>query len=572
MIKKNVAETIVETLQQAGAKRCWGIVGDTINLFTDAIRRSDIRWMHVRHEEAAGFAAGAEAYLTGEPAICAGTCGPGSLHYVNSLFESHRNGAPLVFIASDVERTEVGLNFPQEVDQRKIYEQCSVFCEYISHPDQARRITVMAAQAALTKKGVAVIVVNGDMFSQTPTDDLPWSVHQARPVLRPNQTDLQKLADKLNQANKVTIYAGIGARGAGEQVAQLAERLNAPVGQTSRAKQFVEPYTDHLVGMIGLFGNSACAAAIEDADVMLCLGTGFAWTESYPSQERVVQIDHDPSEIGKRAPVALGLVGDVGDTIEALLPLIRQKTDRQHLQTSLKRYADDLKRFDEVVEKSKGDMIHPQTVASSLNRLAKVDAIFTADVGTAMVWMLRYLQANGQRQFLTSLKHATMANGLSQAMGLAAAYPNRQVIAMCGDGGLSMLMGELLTLRQEKLPVKIVVFNNHTLGFVELEQRVEGMLDAYTELNNPDFVKLAESCGLTGYRVTQAEDLETTMQTWLNTDGAALLDVQVNRMELVMPDNVKANQMATSAMFGMKAVLGGRASELVSLVRDNWLR
>ena len=567
-----VADVVVDTLIAAGARRCWGIVGDTINHFTDAVHGSGLTWMHVRHEEAGALAAGAEAYMSGELAVCAGTCGPGSLHFVNGIFESHRNGAPVVLIASDVDRAEAGLGFPQEVDQRKIYEQASVFCEYISHPDQARRITAMAAQAALARRGVAVVIVNGDMFREDCADDLAWSVHRPAPVVRPCDDELGRLAEMVDAAGKVTLYAGIGARHAAGQVLALARHLCAPVAHTSRAKAFIEPDNPHNVGMIGILGNRAGVEAIEGADLVLCLGSDFAYTQFWPDKARVVQIDTEAAHLGRRAPVQLGLVGDVGATIDALLPLVAAKSDDTHLNAALGQWEKDRKAYEDAAREPDQDLIHPQFVTRMLDRLAADDAAFTADGGSPMVWCLRHVRATGARGFLISLLHGTMANAYPQAMGIAAACPGRQVIAMCGDGGLSMLMGDLLTLKQEKLPVKILVYNNGALGFVEMEQRVEGLLDAFTSLENPDFAALARACGLAGYRVERSGDLEAKMRAWLDADGPAILDVPVSRMELVMPPRIEAGQVASTALFGFKAVLNGRASEVVSLLRDNFLR
>lgn len=567
-----VSEIMVDALEKAGAKRVWGIVGDTINHFTDVVRKSSLRWMHVRHEEVGGFAAGAEAYSTGELAVCAGTCGPGSLHFVNGIFESHRNGSPVVLIATDVARSEVGLGFPQELDQRKIYEQASVFCEYISHPDQARRITTMAAQAALTKRGVAVVIVNGDMFTEKSDDLLAWSVHRCTPILRPSDKDLLRLAELVNGAKRITIYAGIGARDAGPQVIELAHKLKSPVVHTTRAKAFIEPNNPNNVGMTGVLGNKAGMEAIEACDLMLCLGSDFAYTQFWADKARVVQIDSDPTHIGRRAPVHLGLVGDVGATVDALMPLIDAKTDDRHLVHALERWTLDC---DAYIKRAKGHdskLIHPQFVAQMLDRLADEDAVFTADGGSPMVWALRHLRATAGREFLMSLLHGTMANAYPQAMGFVAAHEGRQVIAMCGDGGFTMLMGDLLTLKQENLPVKILVFNNGSLGFVEMEQRVEGLLSSFTDLENPDFAALAKVCGIAGHKVTDANDLENKMQAWLDEDGPSLLDVSVSRMELVLPPEIEVGQVLSTALFGAKAVLDGRTKEVVALLRDNFLR
>jgi len=567
-----VADVIVRTLSEAGAERCWGIVGDTINHFTDVLRRSDIRWMHVRHEEAGAFAAGAEAYVTGRLAVCAGTCGPGSLHFVNGIFESHRNGAPVVLIASDVDRAQAGMGFPQEVDQEKIYAQCSVFCQTIRHPAQAGRVTALAAQAALTRGGVAVVIVNGDMFTEEVPDDLPWSVHRPAPVVRPSEAELAELAGMIDAAERTTIYAGIGARNAHDEVVALARVLKAPVAHTTRAKEFIEPDNPFNVGMTGILGNRAGMAAMEGCDLLLCLGSDFAYTQFYPENARIVQLDIDPTHIGRRVPVDLGLVGDVGATIRALGPHLRPRGDDRFLRRMLARYRKDLQGYLGEAEEPDPNLIHPQYLTRVIDALADDDAAFTADGGSPMVWMLRHLTANGTRSFLTSLGHGTMANAYPQAMGIKAAQPARQVIALCGDGGFSMLMGDLMTLRQENLPVKIAIFNNASLGFVEMEQRVEGMLDAFTGLDNPDFAMMARAAGLEGWQVEDARDLPAAVQRWLDAPGPALLDVKVSRMELVMPPKIEAGQVASTAMFGIKAVLDGRTGEVVSLLRDNFLK
>lgn len=567
-----VSEIVADTLVQAGAKRVYGIVGDTINHFTDAVRQSDLAWVHVRHEEVAALAAGGESYLTGELSVCAGTSGPGSLHFVNGIFESHRNGAPVVLIASNIDRTEEGLGFPQEVDQKKVYEQASVFCERISHPDQARRITAMACQAALAKGGVAVIVVNGDMFKETSDDALPWRVNRASPVVRPSDAELDALAAMIGDADRITLYAGIGARGAAAQVKALAEKLGAPVAHSTRSKEFIEPDNPWNVGMTGILGNKAGMEAVADSDLMLCLGTDFAYTQFYPEKAKIAQVDIDAAHLGRRAPVDLGLVGDVGATIDALLPRLKARAPGAHLTDAQAQWQKDLQGYRESGSESDPELIHPQYVTNMLDRLAGEDAIFTADGGSPMVWMLRHLTAKGDRRFLTSLLHGTMANAYPQAMGIQLAYPDRPVVALCGDGGMTMLMGDLLTLVQEELPVKLLIFNNSSLGFVEMEQRVEGMLDSFTGLRNPDFAQLARTIGMEGARVEAAGDLEDAMRDWLRAEGPALLDVKVSRMELVMPPKVEAGQVFGTAMFGLRAVMGGRSGEVVQLLRDNFLR
>ncbi|MGA8206038.1 MAG: thiamine pyrophosphate-dependent enzyme [Woeseiaceae bacterium] len=571
-MSKTVSEILVDALYEAGARRCYGIVGDTINHLTDAVRRSKLEWVHVRHEEVGALAAGGEAYMRRELAVCAGTCGPGSLHFLNGIFESHRNGAPLVLIASNVDRAEEGLGFPQEVDQRKLYEQCSVFCERIAHPDQARRIAVMAAQAALARSGVAVIVVNGDMFRQKSEHDRPWRIHRPRPMVRPADEELDDLAAAISRASRITLFAGIGARDARDDVVELASRLHAPVVHTSRSKEFLEPDNPFNVGMTGILGNSAGYHAVADCDLLICLGTDFAYTQFYPEKAQIVQVDIDPLNIGRRSPVDLGLVGDVSATLRALLPRLTQRSDDTHLRRARARWEKDLERYEDDSGGTDPELIHPQQPVRLLDRLAADDAIFTADGGSPMVWLLRHLKANGRRRFLTSLSHGTMANAYPQALGIARAYPGRQVIALCGDGGLTMLLGDILTLVQEDIPVKLLVFNNGSLGFVEMEQRVEGLLDAFTQLQNPDFAELARVCGMHGARVETGDALQGAMESWLRHDGPALLDVKVSRLELVMPGKLEVSQVASSALFGVKAVLGGRADELLDLLRDNFLR
>ncbi|MCO1334949.1 thiamine pyrophosphate-dependent enzyme [Microbulbifer sp. OS29] len=569
---QTVSEVIVDTLVKAGAKRCYGIVGDTINHFTSAVRTSDLEWVHVRHEEVGAFAAGGESYLTGELSVCAGTAGPGSLHFINGIFESHRNGAPVLLIASRIDRAEQGFGYPQDVDQQRLYEQCSVFCETLTHPEQARRMISQAAQAALNRRGVAVVQISGDIFKEKSNDVLPWSVHRPVWIARPSDSELDTLAKKINQAKNITIYGGIGCRFAHDETVKLAQHLAAPIAHTTRSKEFLEYDNPCNVGMNGILGNPAGYRAIMTCDLLLCLGTDFAYTQFYPEKATIIQIDSEAPHLGRRTPLDMGLVGHVGATIEALLPRLKARTNSTFLDDLRTRYAKDLKEMEGRGKEPDPSLIHPQFVAQTLDKLANDDAVFTADGGSPMVWLLRHLRANGKRSFLTSLSHGTMANAYPQGLGMAKAYPGRQVIAMCGDGGMTMLMGDLLTLVQEKIPLKVLVFNNHSLGFVEMEQRIEGLLDSYTGLHNPDFGRVAEACGITGTSVESADQLEESMQTWLAAEGPALLSVQVNRVELVMPPEVTAQQISSTALFGLKAILSGRGDEVVDLLRDNFLR
>ncbi|ART80989.1 pyruvate oxidase [Oceanisphaera avium] len=565
----NVAEVMVEVLLEAGAKRCYGVVGDTINHLTDAIRRSDMEWVHVRHEEVGGFAAGGEACMTHHLSVCAGTCGPGSLHFVNGLFESHRNGAPVVFIASQVSTADMGVGFPQDVDQQKIFEQYSVFCETLVNPEQAQRLTAIAAQKALALGGVAVIIVPGDIFTQKPDTALPWRSHVFNPRVLPSEAELEAVAERINKGKKVAIYAGFGCHNAREQVLAVAKKLNAPVAWTSRAKDFIEYDNPYGVGMTGVFGLEGGFHALTKCDTLLLLGCSFAWTQFYPEEATIIQVDIDPGKIGLRHPIELGVVGSVRDTCATLVDKLEAKPDTAWLDKCRHLYQDAL---DKACQHSDKDtLIHPQELTYALDQMAAKDAVFTADGGSPMVWMLRHIFSHEHRRTLGSLLHGTMANAYPQALGIAKAYPQRQVIAMCGDGGLSMLLGDLLTLVQENIPVKIIVFNNASLGFVELEQKVEGLLSAFTDLVNPDFGAMAQTLGMWGRKIEYKHELEQGLRELLAQDGPALLDVKVNPVELVMPPKIEAGQVAGTTLYSAKAVLSGRMDEVVKLVKNNFL-
>jgi pyruvate dehydrogenase (quinone) len=566
-MSQTVAEIIIETLEQAGVKRCYGVPGDTLNHVTDAIRQSGIRWIHVRHEEAGGFAAGADALLTGELAACAGSCGPGSLHFINGLFESHRNRAPVVLIASQIVRDELGFDFPQEVDFKAIYATCSVFCEEIATPAQARRRTAAAAQAALARKGVAVLIVPADVAQAKAPDQPPFAVHRADPRTRPSDAELARIAEALNKGKRVAIYGGSGCQDAHDQVVALADKLAAPVAHTSRAKDFLEPDNPFDVGMTGIFGSEGGYHALTQCDTLLLLGCDFAWRQYYPDEATIIQIDIDGTHLGRRHPVDIGAVGDVRDTLEALLPLVAQREDRAFLDDCLEHRRAAREAQDKHVVADDDRAIHPQFLAATIAAAAPADAIYAADGGSPMVWCLRHVPATGRNRTLVSLTHGTMANAMPQALGAKAAFPDRQVISLSGDGGIAMLLGDLLTAVQENLAIKVCVFDNGSLNFVELEQKVEGLLDAYTDLKNPDFARVAEAMGLWGRRVEKSSDLPGAVRDWLDAPGPALLDVVTDRFELVMPPKVEAGQVFGTALYSVKAVLAGRGSDVVGLVK-----
>ncbi|WP_368866115.1 thiamine pyrophosphate-dependent enzyme [Stenotrophomonas maltophilia] len=571
-MSKRVAEIVVDTLQQAGVRRCYGIVGDTLNHVTDALHRSEIEWVHVRHEEVAAFAAGADSLVSGELTACAGSCGPGGLHFINGIFESNRNRAPMVLIASQVVTSELGMEFPQEVDFKAVYGSCTVFCEQVHSPAQARRVVALACQAAISRRGVAVVILPADISQAEVKHDVPFSVHYAQPVLRPSDGELQRIAELLGQGKRIGIYAGAGCQGAHAQLLELARRLQAPIAHTSRAKDFVEPDNPYNMGMTGIFGIESGFHTLMECDTLLLLGADFAWGQFYPDKATIIQVDRDGSHLGRRHPVNLGVVGDIAPTLDALLPMLPPREDSAFLDECIERRDKALAKREQEEQPGEGELIHPQHLTALLSKYASDDALFTADGGSPMVWVLRHIRVNGRRRTLTSLLHGTMANAMPQALGLQKAFPGRQVISLSGDGGLAMLLGDLLTAVQEKLPIKVVVFNNGSLNFVELEQKVEGLLDNYTDLKNPDFGRLAEVIGFHGRTVTRSEDLEEAVQDFLAQRGPALLDVHTSRAELVMPPQIEAKQVAGTALYAAKAVLNGRFDDVKHLLVDNFLK
>lgn len=570
---QRVADLMVEILAQAGAQRCYGIVGDTLNYFTDAIHKSKkLEWVHMRHEEAGAFAAGADALLTGQLAVCAGSCGPGSLHFINGIFESNRNRSPLVLIASQLGTPQLGTQFPQEVDFLKVYSECTVFAQQINHPSEARRILTQACQAALNKRGVALVVVPVDVSSAEVPEGLPFNVHVPQPVVRPSDTELQAMAQLLTEGKKVAIYCGSGVEGAHDELIALACKLKAPIGHTSRAKDFVEYDNPFNMGMTGLLGISSGYEMMEQCDTLLLLGADFAWSQFYPNKARIIQVDKEVMHLGRRHPVDLGVVGDIVPTLQALLPLLTEKTDDSFLQTCLKHREHALKTLEAQERVGKGDVIHPQHVYRVISELAAEDAIIAADCGSSMAWLLRHLKVNGKRRTLTSMLHGTMANAMPQALGAQKAFPGRQVISVSGDGGLAMLMGDLITTLQEKLPIKIVVLNNGSLNFVELEQKVDGLLNNYTDLVNPDFGAVAQALGIWGRSVRKADEVEAGVRELLAQPGPGLLSVHTSPFELVMPPTVQASQVVSTTLYAAKALISGRAEDVEHLLVDNYVK
>jgi pyruvate dehydrogenase (quinone) len=567
-----VADVMVATLKASGVRRVYGLPGDSLNGFTDALRRDgEITWEHVRHEEAAGFAAAGEAALTGELAVCAASCGPGNLHLINGLFDANRSGVPVLAIAAHIPREEIGGEYFQETHPQELFRECSVYCELVSVPDQLPRLLVIAMRAALQRGGVAVLVVPGEVFlDNAPSGATVVPVSAESPVIRPSEQSLAAAADVLNAASRVTILAGAGCAGAHDQLIGLAEVLKAPVLHAFRGKEFVEYDNPYDVGMTGLIGFSSGYRAMEHCDALVMLGTDFPYRAFFPEGVPVIQVDVRGERIGRRVPVAFPLVGTVKDTIDALLPMITVKTDSAHLDRMTAHYRRARGRLDHLAESGRhGSPMHPQFVAATIDRLAAADAIFTADVGTPCIWAARYLRMNGSRRLIGSFNHGTMANALPHGIGAQASQPGRQVVSLSGDGGLAMMLGELITLRQQRLPVKVVVFNNGALSFVELEMKAAGIVTYGTDLDNPDFAGIARSAGLFGARVDAAGELEGALREAFGHDGPALVDVRTARHELSLPPKLTYGEIKGFTLYATRTILSGQGTELIELAKTN---
>lgn len=574
-MNKTVAELCVEVLADVGVQRIYGVAGDSLNGITDSVRaRRNIEWVPVRHEETAAFAAGAEAHLTGKLAVCAGSCGPGNLHLINGLYDCHRSRVPVLAIAAHIPSKEIGTGYFQETHPELIFRECSHFCEIVSSPAQMPRLLEIAIQTAIAKQGVSVLVMSGDVaLSEAEIETPRVRISYHKPAIVPNTDDLNTLAATLNQAKNITILGGAGCADAHQELIATAAKLKAPIVHAMRGKESIEYDNPYDVGMTGLLGFASGYAAMRDCDTLLMLGTDFPYQQFYPEKATVIQVDLRGEQIGRRSKVHFGMVGSIKDTLRALLPMLDDKSDRKHLDTSLNNYLKAREGLDDLATGKPGQKpIHPQYVAKVLDQVAAQDAIFTVDVGTPVIWAARYLKMNGVRRLIGSFNHGSMANALPQAIGAQMTFPNRQVITLSGDGGLAMLMGDLLTLRQMNLPVKMVVFNNSSLGFVELEMKASGLLDHGTSLENPNFAKLAETVGLLGVRVETPDELQPALERAFAHQGPALIDVVVNRQELAMPPSLKLDQIRDFNLYMVKAILNGRGDEVLDLAKTNLFR
>jgi pyruvate dehydrogenase (quinone) len=570
-----VADTMVEIIRDARVQRVYGLPGDSLNGFTDAIRRAGtVAWQHVRHEEGAAFAAAAEAALTGELAVCAGSCGPGNLHLINGLYDANRSRVPVLAIAAHIPAVEIGSTYFQETHPQDLFRECSVYVELVSVPEQLPRVLEIAMRTAVERRGVAVVVVPGEIFLQESAGRRKSApIRQGPVVARPADAELAAAADILNSAHKVTILAGAGTQGAHEELIAIAAKLKAPIVHALRGKEFVEYDNPYDVGMTGLLGFASGYRAMAGCDALLMLGTDFPYPQFYPEKASIIQVDVRGEQLGRRTPIDLGLVGRVSDTVDALLPLLHEKTGSRHLDSSLAHYAKTRKGLDELADNDRNRApIHPQYLARLVSELAADDAVFIPDVGSPVVWAARYLKMNGSRRLIGSFAHGTMANAVPHAVGAQSAFPDRQVIALAGDGGLAMLLGELLTIRQNRLPVKIVVFNNSSLNFVEVEMKAAGVVNFGTELDNPNFCDLANAMGIYGQRVERPDDLEGALRAAFEHDGPALVDVVTARQELSIPPTVSSQQVKGFTLYAIRTIMSGRGDELVDLADTNVFR
>lgn len=569
---KKVADQIVEMLVENGVKRIYAVTGDSLNELNDAVRRSGkIKWIHVRHEEAGAYAAAAEAELDGL-ACCAGSCGPGHVHLINGLYDAHRTGAPLIAIASTINTPEFGVDYFQSTNTIRLFDDCSCYNEVASTAGQVPRMLQSAIQHAIHNKGVAVLGLPGDV-SALPAEESVTAMHNYRnnPVIRPSDFELSQLADVLNGSAKTTIFCGIGAGKAHDEVVQLAALLNAPVGYSFRGKMDIQYDNPFEVGMTGLLGLPSAYHSMHEADVVLLLGTDFPYQAFMPLKNKIIQIDDRPEKLGRRAKLEMGLCGKIEDTIKALLPLLKQNTDDSFLKAQLKLY-DHVKENQDIYVKDQGetDKISPEFVAHSINALANHDTIFTVDTGMCCVWGARYLHATGQRKLLGSFNHGSMANAMPMAIGASLSYPDRQVIALCGDGGLSMMLGDLATIKQYNLPIKLVVFNNRALGMVKLEMEVQGLPDNETDMVNPDFALIAQAMGFTGITVHNPGALPQILEKAFAEEGPVLINVMTNPASLAMPPKIEWEQVKGYALSMGKLILGGRMDEVLDTVKSNY--
>ena len=569
---KNVAEQLVEMLVEAGVKRVYAVTGDSLNYFNDAVRRNGkIKWIHVRNEEVGAFAAAAEAELDGI-ACCAGSCGPGHVHLINGLYDAHKSHVPVIAIASTIDTGQFGMDYFQETNTTKLFDDCSSYNQIATTAVQVPRMFQAAIQHAVHNKGVAVFGLPGDVAQLDAIEsETSMQLFRSKPVIRPNDSDLNLLAESLNEGKKITIYCGIGAAEAHDEVVALAEKLKAPVGFSFRGKMGIQYNNPYEIGMTGLLGQPSAYHSMHESDVVLLLGTDFPYEKFMPEKNKIIQIDESPERLGRRAKLHMGLCGDIKDSLAALLPLINTKTDDSFLKAQLEFY-EKVKENQLSYVKDQGteNKIQPEYVANTINRLSAQDAIYTVDTGMCCVWGARFIDGTGQRKMLGSFNHGSMANAMPMAIGAALAHPEKQVIALCGDGGLSMLLGDLATIKQYNLPIKIIVFNNRALGMVKLEMEVDGLPDNETDMINPDFALVAQAMGFKGVTISNPDDVETGIANALVEKGPVLLNIMTNPNALAMPPKIEWEQVKGMTISMTKLMLGGKMGEVFDTIKSNY--
>jgi pyruvate dehydrogenase (quinone) len=571
-MKKNVSDQLVETLVEAGIQRIYAVTGDSLNHLNEAVyRNGKMKWIHVRHEETAAFAAGAEAQLNGL-ACCAGSSGPGHVHLVNGLYDAHRSSSSVLAIASTIPTKEFGTGYFQETNTIRLFDDCTCYNQVANTPEQLPRMLQAAIQHAVHKKGVAVIGLPGDITNLPASDaETTTLLFRTSSIVRPSESDLVQLAALLNVSKKVTIFCGMGAADAHDEVIQLAGMLNAPVAYSYKAKMAIQYENPNEVGLTGLLGFPSAYHSMHECELLVLLGTDFPYTPFMPVKNKIVQIDLKPENLGRRAKLDMGLCGEIKDTLKALMPMIETKVDSKFLKQQLEFYKVVKKKLQSYVEDpGKPNAIHPEFVASVINDLADNDAIFTVDTGMCCVWAARYIEGTVGRKMLGSFNHGSMANAMPQAIGAAFACPGKQVVAFCGDGGLSMMMGDLMTIVQYKLPVKIIVFNNRSLGMVKLEMQVAGIPDRETDMLNPDFTKIAEAMGMPGITIRNPEEVKPELEKAFLQEGPILVTIQTDPNALAMPPKLEFDQMKGLSLYMGKMMLSGRMDEVFKIISSNY--
>lgn len=569
----NIAEQVVKVLEESGVKRIYAVTGDSLNGINEAVRKSDkVEWIHVRHEETGAFAAGAEAQLSGGLACCAGSSGPGHVHLVNGLYDAHHSGASVLAITSTIPTVQFGMEYFQETHTIKLFDDCSYYNEVATTPHQLPRMLQSAIQSSLARKGVSVVGIPGDLTGvSTESTNSSTLNYVADSKVCPAKEELEILARLLNESKKITLFCGIGCREAHAEVVELSRRLNAPVAYTFKGKMAIQYDNPNEVGMTGLLGMPSGYYSMHEAEVLLMLGTDFPYDAFIPEHVWTAQIDIRSERLRRRAKVDLGLCGDIKSTLKELLPMLEQKSDDSFLQEHLKSYKKVRKNLESFAkEKGNKDNIQPEYVMSLVNRLASENSVFTVDTGMTCVWGARYLHASGDRQMIGSFNHGSMANALPQAIGSSLLYKERQVIALCGDGGLSMGLGDLETIVQYKLPAKIIVFNNRSLGMVKLEMAVTGLTDTETDMLNPDFAQVAQAMGMEGMNVRDPEEVEPVLKRALASEGAVLVNIFTDPNALAMPPKVEIGQMTGFAQSMFKLMLQGRTKDVLDTIHMNY--